>query len=198
MTTTELTTARLTAIEHPEEVLAAVLDRATSPSRGQWLLAHLSDGVVWGIVRDGAWRLSGDEHPDLSPPLRADGLLLLRVFDAGGETFVWNDEDLGLRGRRIDDLEDRPMGDPLRWIDESRLLRGDRFVASAVASRDFTPVADASGSRHVPPLTWEGSDDVRAHPGLLHVRHHLTTDEASGCVRIVVSRCVGIAKRGSS
>jgi CRISPR-associated protein (TIGR03984 family) len=193
----ELPTASIVAIEDPSEVVRQVLE-CDEPNARSVLLGHMADGIVWGAVRDGRWVLSCSAHPRLSPRLDVRSLLLLRIFDQDGETFLWRDEDAGLRGRRLEDGAPRGPDDPLRWLDETHLVRGDRLIEGAPASDHFTPVADARGARHVPPLRWHHPDEPSSSPATLLVRHHLRCDDESGCVRIVASRCVELSTQASA
>lgn len=188
---TGLATARLSALDDADRIVEQVLTEGV-PDGPRFLLAHMVGGIVWGTGHEGRWQLSCQAHPTLSPPLASESLLTMRIFDDARETFVWRDEDLGLKARTLEDSQPLAADDPLRWLDEQRLLRGDRTVAGEPASQLFTPVEDAGGSRHAPPLTWRDDAELAARPGVMLIRHHLRADPGSGCVEIAASRCVGV------
>jgi len=162
----------------------------------EWLLAHCDDGVVWGRRDGDRWALSGDAHPDVSPPLLPATLQELRLFGQAAELLVWRTE-AGPRGRRLADRPDPAGPSATRCVDDTRVLVGDRRQGEP--SGPFTVVANASGSRHAVPLPCAPGyfpSTPRWHPLRLHLRHHLAQDRdgpsSTGAVRIVATRLVAL------
>jgi len=153
--------------------------------------------VVWGHRSpDGAWRLSGDAYPKVSPPLAADALQHARIFGGHEELLIWRVPG-GLRGRRLTDLDDgdRQPG-PLAPCPQRYVLRADRLLEHP--REGFSLVGDAGGSRHAVPLHCEqGWFERHQWPLGLLACHYLQADPDSGAVRIATSRLVRLTVPGS-
>ena len=153
-----------------------------------WLLAHADDGVIWGHVEDKQLRLSGEvEHfPQVSPPLRSVTLQQVRLFGPKAELMVWR-AGTGWQARLIVDED----GEPVKTYDEAHMLWGN--ARQPESTNDFTLVADGEmGHHHALPLPTTGAQFTRHkrpyRPFRLAVRHYLSQDEASGLLRVNLSR----------
>lgn len=153
-----------------------------------WLLAHADDGVIWGRVADKQLQMSGEaEHfPEVSPPLRAITLQQVRLFGPQAELLMWRTET-GWQARLIVDED----GEPVKSYDEAHMLWGNARQPESTA--DFTLVADGEmGHHHALPLPTSGAQFSRHErpyrPFRLAVRHYLSQDEASGLLRVSLSR----------
>jgi len=175
------------AVAAPEG--ATGLDRA---------LAHCDDGVTWGRFDASAkvWRLGNQAAPEVSPPLRLETLQELRLFGEAGEVLIWRTEE-GPRGRSLREgprpADGSDDSDPLRPMDESRILRGDRVVEQY--RYGFTQIGDRAGAAQVVPLevTAEQLQERRLR---LQVRHYYEQDPESGAVRIAATRLVTLTSGG--
>lgn len=150
------------------------------------LLAHADDGLIWGAVREGQLKLSGQVFPAQSPQLSGQTLQQLRLFGEHAEVFVWRDGQ-SWRGRV---LVDAPGNEP-RYFDETQIQVGDHVEERGDG---FTLVAEGrEGLEHAVPFAAEqipfGPDDWRYHPLRLTVRHYLDR-EADGTLVIAHSRLV--------
>jgi len=163
----------------------------------EWLLATTFSEVVWGLKKDGAWRLSR-----VGATLPADRLLELRAFGPNAEVFVWRDAT-GLRARRrADDASDE--GDDT--YDEEQLLWGTARpdVAPGEVPPGFTRLTEGEqGLTHAPPLALDAGyfitdeDDERFghRPARLVLRHYVGRDDATGLARVVDSRLVEVRRQ---
>ncbi|MBX3156457.1 MAG: hypothetical protein KF773_10695 [Deltaproteobacteria bacterium] len=165
--------------------LEFVLGRGEAPmllEGGCWLLCHCDDGVTWGRLEHGTWRLGSAVFSDLCPVPSAVNLQEMRVFSRDAEVLLWR-VDAGLRGRILRDST--PINDgPLVPHDEAHLLLGGRVSEH----RDgFTRVGDGTGAEQALPFR------VVDHAALswLYVRHYFALDRY-GCVRVVASRLMEV------
>jgi len=175
-----------------------------SPEQGdlKWLLAHCDEGVVWGYLDAGQWRLATEAFPHVVPQLSEVGLQQLRLFGPRREILLWRCDD-GFQGRELADLP-TPLADddPLHRDEEEFLVLGDHVLddrsagASTVKSR-FTLIGDRRGARQTVPCTLTpddfGDDRQRRWPLRLLVRHYFTCDD-TGLVRVVASRLVDLKR----
>jgi CRISPR-associated protein (TIGR03984 family) len=157
--------------------------QATAP---MYILAHALDGVIWGwVTQDGI--LTSRE---VSPPLKIETLLQLRLFNADCEIRLWHvGEDW--RAVKTTDEEDTSAA----AIDEPQLLWGTHATRGA---NTFTQLEDGSqGLIHAVPLeqSLDGNLGLRDKKTLqrvcLHVRHYLTED-AMGVNSVTISRLLGL------
>ena len=151
-----------------------------------WALCHCDDGVTWGRLADGTWRLASQVFPGISPVPSAITLQEMRVFSRVAEALIWRTED-GLRGRVLRDVPSAVRDGPLMPHDEQRLLLAGRVGEH----RDgFTRVGDGTGAEQVLPLpVVEGVLPLWPR---LHVRHYFTCDEHTGRVRVAATRLVEV------
>ena len=170
---------------------------ATDPDGGlKWLLATTFSEVVWGLKKDGVWRLS-NETADLSP----GRLLEMRAFGPDAEIFVWRDAT-GLRARRRHD----GMGDEAYdTYPEEQLLWGTvrPDVAPGEVPPGFTRLAEGDqGLVHEPPLeldagyfiTDEQDKRFGHRPARLVLRHYVGREAGTGLARVVDSRLIDVRK----
>ncbi len=165
--------------------IAPITDLPTENEFAEWLnrqaaqrdlicaLAFADDGVIWGRF-DGAWKWSG-ECFTISPPLRWNTLLQIRLFGKDTEVFVWRANGKWA-GRVIAD----GAGDEREYFDESQLLWG---AQDGEEKDGFALMRDGGqGLRHTPPFKI-------ANAGTLRTRNYLDYDQ-DGRVKIVASRLV--------
>lgn len=187
---TAVTNEELTNFE-VEDWLAGQTDRY------QWLLAHTTEGVVWGRRQGTNWQLSSDLIPS-SPPLDTKALLELRLFDEMGEVYLWRDGD-NFYGRWIKDgvtASDRKH----EFYDEPQVLWGTRVTA---LKNGFTLMQDGSeGLAHAVPCAARTPMDMEidlgpVRPTILLIRHYVVKDEDpqtnTGLARVVYSRLVNVS-----
>jgi CRISPR-associated protein (TIGR03984 family) len=163
-----------------------VLGRGEAPAPldgGHFLLCHCDDGVTWGRLEDGTWRLGSAVFSDLCPVPSEVSLQEMRVFSRDAEVLLWR-VDAGLRGRVLRDST-RPISDgPLVPYDEAHLLLGGRVVEY----RDgFTRVCDGTGAEQALPLRVV----EHASTSWLYVRHYFALDRY-GCARVVATRLMEV------
>ncbi|MHA1423860.1 MAG: type III-D CRISPR-associated protein Csx19 [Candidatus Thorarchaeota archaeon] len=160
----------------------------------KWLLVHQDDGVVWGLRENDGWKLSSKVFPNVSPTLSLARIQQLRVFGDNEELFVWLDSDQ-LKGRLVKDMLDDDHPKRAEKIDETFILLGDRVLQPT--SDGFTLVGNANGSRQAIPIPCT-NDELRGRNLVLSlaVRHFLIQDSETGCMRIALTRLVGISKEG--
>lgn len=151
-----------------------------------WLLCHADDGVTWGRLERGAWKLGSTAFPDLCPVPFDVCIQELRVFSREAEVLLWRMVD-GLRGRILRDGDPGLDDGPTRPADEERLLLGDHVGEH---KDGFTRVGDGTGAEQALPL--------RARKGpssswpRLCVRHYFARDAETGGVRVVATRLVEV------
>lgn len=163
----------------------------------QWLLAHTTEGVVWGRREGTAWHLSSGLIPS-SPPLDTNALLELRLFDETSEVYLWRD-GAHFCGRWIKD--DVTVSDGTHeFYDEPQILWGTRVTA---LKNGFTLMQDGSeGLAHAIPCAAPTSLDEEidlgpVRPAALLIRHYVVKDEDpqtnTGLARVVFSRLVNVS-----
>jgi len=151
----------------------------------RWLLAHADDGVIWGEVRENGLHLSCDTFPEVSPPLRAVTLQLVRLFGSQGELLIWRD-GAAWRARLIRDSSVEQGGK--EFYDETFLLWGTHVEERR---NGFALLREGrQGLRHAPPLP-----ENAELPARLRVRHYLACDE-DGQAYIACSRLVELEIEG--
>jgi len=174
-----------------------------------YLLAHATDGVIWGrldadgLVTShdalhkaepvGEWDTYRVETAQKSlPSLRTNTVQQLRLFNEQAELFIWRDGDGGWNGRWFKDV----VADG-RWsdcFDEPQLLWGTHGTH---LPNGFTLLEDgAQGLYHAVPVKVALIEDKEANGKLkqsvaLTIRHYLDDDEY-GQVYTAVSRLVAI------
>lgn len=174
--------------------LAGWLEEQASGKKLRWLLAHADDGVIWGRVDDGRLITSEEvargypEAEAISPVLRWETLQQARLFGAGGEVYLWRDENGGWRARFIRDVRE---GERAHWeeaYNEPQLLWGSTDGATPLA-HGFTLVREGvQGLAHVLPMSLP-VDGAKVSLPRLVVRHYLSR---SGVARVVASRLLDL------
>lgn len=151
-----------------------------------WLLAMSDDGVNWGYVDGEALRVSHDDFPAVSPPLRGETLQQARLFGEEGELYIWR------TGREwaARYLADAGGADT---IEEVYLLWGTAL--EEIGKHGFTLLAEQDGLRHAPPPLPGPAFTPPQQRLALRVRHTIGYDE-DGQARIVAGRLCGFAVRG--
>ncbi len=180
--------------DESREILIQILGRG-SYDKGfsglYWALIFCADGVVWGKLDERGWRLSSDVFPNISPSPSMDKVLELRVFGYDREILIWRDGD-DFRGRMLDDRDAKGIFKPL---EETRVLLGNRLVE---AKDGFSWVSSPEGREQVVPVSCTPEDFKGGRwPLRLRVKHYFSQDEATGVLRVVASRLVGVFKEGS-
>ena len=122
--------------------LLAELKTQVETGNYKYLLAHADDGVIWGQVNANKLSLSTDAFPDVSPVLRADTLMELRLFGEKSEWHVWHGEN-GWQACIVTEGK----GDAKSAFDEQYILWGTE--AHGDAKDGFCPVRRV-GFRHHP------------------------------------------------
>jgi CRISPR-associated protein (TIGR03984 family) len=149
-----------------------------------WILCHCDDGVTWGRLEGGAWRLGSAVFPDLCPHPSDVVLQELRAFSAIAEVLLWRTDD-GFCGRVLRDSV--PKDASCSPHDEERLLLSGRVGED---KDGFTRVGDGAGAEQALPLRiMEGSSHSWPR---LRVRHYFARDEETGSVRVVATRLVEV------
>ena len=157
------------------------------------LLAHLTDGVTWGELQDGAALVTSHdalknhpEHSGAAPELRDKTLLQARAFSATAELFVWRADGKKFCARLLVE----GAGPAREAIDEAQMLWGDRDEA---LPGGFTLWRDgAQGLLHAlphPPCKITRKSGELIVPPLLAVRHYLADERTA---RIELSRLRGL------
>lgn len=151
-----------------------------------WLLCHCDDGVTWGLVDDGGWRLGSMVFPDLCPTPSATTLQELRIFSRKCEILIWRDR-VGLSGRILRESPTPVDDDPCAPHDDKRILLAGRVGEHL---NGFTRVSDGTGAEQALPLRiTEGPSHSWPR---LRVRHYFARDAESGCVRVAATRLVEV------
>jgi CRISPR-associated protein (TIGR03984 family) len=166
-----------------------VLGRGAAPMTlgdSVWLVCHCDDGVTWGRLEGGAWRLGSAAFPDLCPALSEAAIQELRVFSSTVEVLIWR-TDHGLRGRVLRDSVPAVNDGPFAPHDEERLL----LAGPVGGHRDgFTRVGDGTGAEQALPL--RVTEAPSSSWPRLRVRHYFAREERTGCVRVVATRLVEV------
>ena len=152
-----------------------------SQARGLTLfLAHHDDGVIWGKVKKGQLKLSGEVFAEVTVELRASTLQQARLFGPAGELLVWPGEQGAWYGRYLSDAN--ITQDDI--LEENHRLWGE--ASDPPGPKDgFTLMQDGiQGLRHAPPLKL-----ARGERATLKVRHFLKYDD-QGQAYIALSQLV--------
>lgn len=169
-----------------------------------WLLAHCFDGVTWGIWDENAfqWKTANRVFPEISPEIRDDNLIEMRIFGKEGEILIWK-ADGKLCGRLLKDNADEVNGNKkyLLPLEETWLLLGNRLLEGA--REGFSRVGSPTGAEQVVPFCLTKDDFIDGTrvvkddqwPLYLLVKHYLQQDLETGVVRIAATRLVEIANK---
>lgn len=165
----------------------------------KWLLATADDGIIWGVVENGALRISHDaaqgngEAEKVCAALRKETLQQARLFAQGAELVLWRDGRNVWQARLIKDANDTAL-EQATWVhhfDEPQLLWGTH---GRHLKHDFTLLRDGDqGLRHAVPMTLPLGDGGKTEPPRLLVRHYLNKE---GFARVVASRLVDLKTEG--
>jgi len=161
---------------------------AHAPPEAPYLLAHATDGVIWGRVDGGRLIRAGEAFPGepaIDVALRSETLQTARLFGPEGELYVWR---VGSRfGYRL--LVDEVGGpETAVFADQQRLwgTRGERGRENRAAG--FTLLVDGrQGLRHAPPVVGLMPDQRVA----LRLQHYVAYD-AVGQAYVSESRLVDL------
>jgi CRISPR-associated protein (TIGR03984 family) len=174
-----------------------------------YLLAHATDGVIWGRLAadglvtsydalhkanpEGEWDTYRVKTAKASlPPLLADTVQQLRLFNEQAELFVWRDGDGEWHGCWLRDVAAGETADWLESFDEPQLLWGTHGTR---LEHGFTLLEDgAQGLYHALPvevaLIEEANGELNQSVQL-NIRHYLAYDE-QGQAYVAVSRLVTV------
>lgn len=161
----------------------------------KWLLAHADDGVIWGIVENGALFTSHIVAADVSPKLMTDTLQQARLFSEQKELLLWRDGNDSDRNswcwRLICDVDEAEQCEWEEAIDERYLLIGTR---AEPLEQGFTLLWEgAQGLRHAIPIPDIPQKGDEAQPPRLKIRHYLAKEDFA---RIAASRLAGFDMEG--
>lgn len=185
------------SITPPESGLRDWLSNQAKKHHLTVLLAHATDGVIWGHW-DGTRLVTAHEAGGIakhamtqriSAELRDQTLLEARLFSTSAELHIWRSGGTW-QGCLIQATNTGEEPKFTEYIEELYMLWGD--WAEAVGGTGFTLLSDgAQGLRHAAPLELKPAKyDVR--PLRLKVRHYLAKDEDAA--RIVASRLVELSE----
>ncbi len=147
--------------EFPNSLHAWLTEKSTQNNL-PYLLAHLDDGVVWGILDKNQLKLSGDEFPEIKVELRQETLQDAKLFGPEGELFIWKREN-GFAWRLI--LDCTKTQD---FYEEIHRLWGK----AEKSYRGFTLMREgAQGMLHSPPIDVETNKKIG-----LKIRHYIDYD----------------------
>jgi CRISPR-associated protein (TIGR03984 family) len=176
----------------PAQVTREWLAAQAQARQLRWLLAHATDGVIWGEWRDGALALSqdafGDVNPAVTAQLREETLIQARLFGEAGQLLIWR-ADGAWRMVFDSSAKDAKSGDGIPLTrDEEHLLWGDEVEQE---KGGFILLREGrEGLRHAPPMLVP----AKKRRAALTVRHTLDYDE-DGQVFIARSRLVALVQR---
>ena len=132
-----------------------------------YLLAHIDDGVVWGIIEKGMLNLSSQQQwQAVSRQAQLTGVKIqqLRLFGPAGELFIWRGGEGVFNGRL---LADGPTA-PSDSYEEYHLLWGEGIETGG----SFTLMRDGEQELyHAPPLS-----SAQGRRACLRVRHYIEYD----------------------
>ncbi|MBZ4665024.1 CRISPR-associated protein Csx19 [Mahella sp.] len=155
-----------------------------------WILAYADDGVIWGVVKDGCFKLSSSIFPNISPQFRLCTLQQVRIFNRDMEIHVWRDA-LSFKGCLLED------GNEENELIEDYILLGNKIED---VKEGFTLLAvGEQGLRHALPFSI--SDNMNGEKPnrflcTLTVKHYIDYDEY-GQAYISASRMCGIKLNGN-
>ncbi len=173
-----------------------------------YLLAHATDGVIWGRMdkngnlltsHDALHKTKVSDQWDISrvkmakktlPRLRIETLQQARLFSWGAELFIWRDGDGAWNGRWLRHAGKEETPDWVESFDEPQLLWGTHGTP---LEHGFTLLEDgAQGLYHAVPfkadITNKDNGELKQSVQL-NVRHYLAYDE-QGQAYVAVSRLV--------
>lgn len=187
------------------------LEKQAKEHHLSYLLAHATDGAIWGRVAENGALYSShqarkDSEPGNSdwdkyriktaqnslPRLRIETLQQARLFGAGAELFIWRDGDGDWNGRLLRDVADGETPDWSESFDEPQLLWGTHGTQ---LEHGFTLLEDgAQGLYHAVPLALKLNEQANGElkqSVRLNIRHYLAYDE-QGQAYVAVSRLVEV------
>lgn len=197
----------------PDDLISWLAEQANT-HKLPCLLAHATDGIIWGRVdENGALytshqALKADKPDNIDwndwdkyriktaknclPPLRSETLQQARLFGATAELYIWRDGDGDWHSRWLRDVVDGETPDWSESFDEPQLLWGTYGTRLAHA---FTLLEDgAQGLYHAVPieaaLIKEANGELKQSVQL-NIRHYLAFDE-QGQAYVAVSRLVEV------
>jgi CRISPR-associated protein (TIGR03984 family) len=193
----------------PDDLIGWLAEQANTHQL-PYLLAHATDGVIWGrLDENGRLQTSytalhatqGQSDWDKYriktaknslPPLRPETLQQARLFGARAELYIWRDGDGEWNGRWLRDVADGEKPDWSESFDEPQLLWGTHGTR---LEHGFTLLEDgAQGLYHAVPvevaLIKEANGELK-QPVQLNIRHYLAYDE-QGQAYVAVSRLVEV------
>lgn len=156
------------------------LDQLATGHGLRYALIHADDGVIWGEHGNAGWAWSGGEQAVLSPPLRRQTILQMRIFGEQSEALAWR-EGPALKGRIITDRIVK-KGQPC--FDEQQILWGrPEGEKEGEAMTRFTVMREGQQAMlHAPPA-------AIAKAGALVTRNYIGYDD-DGCAFVKASRLV--------
>lgn len=197
--------------EFPKDDLTDWLEKQAKAHHLSYLLAHATDGVIWGRVdENGALYTSHQARKDSEsgnsdwdkyrietaqtnlPELRIETLQQARLFGGQAELYIWRDGDGEWHGRWLRDVADGEKPDWSESFDEPQLLWGTHGTR---LEHGFTLLEDgAQGLYHAVPIGI--TLDEKANGELkqsvqLNIRHYLAYDE-QGQAYVAVSRLIEV------
>jgi CRISPR-associated protein (TIGR03984 family) len=154
-------------------------------------LAHDDDGVIWGEVKNGQLKLSGEAFAEVKVKLRALTLQQARLFDEAGELLVWRGQKEGEWHGRY--LTDKDIADEYKLPDETHRLWGEASDPPG-PQNGFTLMRDGvQGLLHAPPIELPDPEPRQHRKAGLRVRHYLEYDEQDQAY-IALSRLVKLVE----
>jgi CRISPR-associated protein (TIGR03984 family) len=179
-----------------------------------YLLAHATDGVIWGRVDENGTlytshqAVKADKPDNIDwnnwdnyriktsknslPPLRGETLQQARLFSEAAELYIWRDGDGEWNGRWLRDAAEGETPDWSESFDEPQLLWGTHGTR---LEHGFTLLEDgAQGLYHAVPLALQLNEQTNGElkqSVQLNIRHYLAYDE-QGQAFVAVSRLVEV------
>lgn len=160
------------------------------------LLAHASDGLIWGCLKNGELLLAKRVHPTAGAHLRWKSLLDLRIFGpdsekCGTELRIWRTGGAlkALRMREVSATSD--VGSTATALcfsaslEREYCLLGKAEPERANTQETFTILRGSGGQCHAPPSL------LGAGPGgsfRIRARHYYGIDPDSGMYRLIEHR----------
>jgi CRISPR-associated protein (TIGR03984 family) len=176
-----------------DQQLTDWLQMKAKEHRSSYLLAHATDGVIWGRFQKQSFHLvtSRDAFSQL-PELSGKTLQQCRIFGDNAEVMLWR-VDSRWKARLIED-KNLPESS---YIEEKQMLWGTH-AENVNKNLEFTLVTDGrQGLKHAIPLINIGfknrQQDKKTiyRPIRLLIRHYIDYDD-SGIAKIHLSRLVNL------